>query len=63
MTISNPVKLPEKKGHSTSFADSLWAQDDDDQWICRERGTGKHTKKYHSEEQAIQAARRREWVK
>lgn len=61
--ISNPVKLPAKKGHDAGCADAMWAPDDPDGWTCYERGTGKHTKKYQSEEKAIQAARRREWVK
>jgi uncharacterized protein DUF2188 len=61
MTISNPVTLPAKKGHAAGMGDAQWAQGDD--WHVEERGTGRRTKRHTSEESAIQAARRREWVK
>ena len=61
MTLSNPVTLPAKKGYKAGMGDAQWAQDMD--WQVFERGTGRRTKRHTSEEEAIRAARRREWVK
>lgn len=61
LTLTNLVTLPAKKGHAAGMGDARWAEGQD--WEVVERGTGRKTKRRQSEEKAIQAARRREWVK
>lgn len=59
--ISNPVRLPAKKGHAAGMGDAVWAEGLG--WEVVERRTNRHTKRHPSEERAIMAARRREWAK
>jgi hypothetical protein len=61
-SLSNPVTLPAKKGHAATHVELVWTPADG-QWRAHHVASGSVTKPYDSEENAIRAARRREWAK
>lgn len=60
--LSNVVALPPCRGKKASRADVVWSPEDNG-WYAQEWKTEHVTKLWRSEEEAIRAARRREWAK
>jgi hypothetical protein len=62
MALGSTRRIAARKGHPATRVEVVWTPADG-QWRAHHVKSGKVTKPYGSEENAIRAARRREWAK